>query len=97
MVGTLEARVLPTARKLNAMDAAGLVTPPAVQVTPRSVSAPELQSGDQAAAQSTGKLGAVQESTVAESMVTGSTVTASTVHGRAGGEAAEPEAEDDAA
>jgi DNA recombination protein RmuC len=97
MVGTLEARVLPTARKLNAMDAAGLVTPPAVQVTPRSVSAPELQSGDQAAAQSTGQLGAVQESTVAESMVTGSTVTASTVHGRAGGEAAEPEAEEDAA
>jgi DNA recombination protein RmuC len=47
MVGTLEARVLPTARKLNALDAAGLVTPPAVQVTPRSVSAPELQATDQ--------------------------------------------------
>ena len=43
MVGTLEARVLPTARKLNALDAAGLATPPAVEVTPRSVAAPELQ------------------------------------------------------
>ncbi|MDQ1059508.1 DNA recombination protein RmuC [Arthrobacter globiformis] len=43
MVGTLEARVLPTARKLNALDASGLVTPPAVQVTPRSLAAPELQ------------------------------------------------------
>jgi DNA recombination protein RmuC len=35
--------VLPTARKLNALDASGLVTPPAVQVTPRSLAAPELQ------------------------------------------------------
>jgi len=43
MVGTLEARVLPTARKLNALDAAGLATPAAVDVTPRSVAAPELQ------------------------------------------------------
>jgi DNA recombination protein RmuC len=43
MVGTLEARVLPTARKLNALDAAGLAAPSAVQVTPRAVSAPELQ------------------------------------------------------
>ncbi|WP_314191427.1 DNA recombination protein RmuC [uncultured Arthrobacter sp.] len=43
MVGTLEARVLPTARKLNALDATGLVTPPAVQVTPRAPAAPELQ------------------------------------------------------
>jgi DNA recombination protein RmuC len=60
MVGTLEARVLPTARKLNALDAAGLVTPPAVQVTPRSVSAPELQSRDQA----TGQLGTAHESAV---------------------------------
>ncbi|KRE79765.1 DNA recombination protein RmuC [Arthrobacter sp. Soil763] len=45
LVGTLEARVLPTARKLNAMDAAGLVAPAAVEVTPRSVAAPELQQG----------------------------------------------------
>ncbi|WP_309105887.1 DNA recombination protein RmuC [Arthrobacter sp.] len=43
LVGTLEARVLPTARKLNALDASGLVTPPAVEVTPRSIAAPELQ------------------------------------------------------
>lgn len=43
MVGTLEARVLPTARKLNALDTTGLATPPAVQVTPRSLAAPELQ------------------------------------------------------
>ncbi len=43
MVGTLEARVLPTARKLNALDATGLATPAAVEVTPRSVAAPELQ------------------------------------------------------
>jgi DNA recombination protein RmuC len=46
MVGTLEARVLPTARKLNALEAAGLATPPAVEVTPRAVAAPELQSRD---------------------------------------------------
>ncbi len=45
MVGTLEARVLPTARKLNAMDAAGLATPAAVEAMPRSVAAPELQPG----------------------------------------------------
>lgn len=51
MVGTLEARVLPTARKLNAMDGAGLVTPPSVQVTPRSVSAPELQARNHEAAE----------------------------------------------
>ncbi len=44
MVGTLEARVLPTARKLNALESAGLVTPVSVEVTPRSVAAPELQS-----------------------------------------------------
>ena len=47
MVGTLEARVLPTARKHNALEAAGLVTPPAVEVTPRAVAAPELQSRDE--------------------------------------------------
>jgi DNA recombination protein RmuC len=49
MVGTLEARVLPTARKLNALDAAGLTSPVSVEVTPRSVAAPELQSGHDAA------------------------------------------------
>ena len=48
MVGTLEARVLPTARKLNALDATGLATPAAVEVTPRSVAAPELQPGSAA-------------------------------------------------
>ncbi|MBT2522918.1 DNA recombination protein RmuC [Arthrobacter sp. ISL-28] len=51
MVGTLEARVLPTARKLNALDGAGLVTPSSVQVTPRSISAPELQARDHEAAE----------------------------------------------
>ncbi|MFE4544530.1 DNA recombination protein RmuC [Arthrobacter sp. NPDC056727] len=46
MLGTLEARVLPTARKLNSLDTSSLVTPPAVQVTPRSLAAPELQGTD---------------------------------------------------
>jgi DNA recombination protein RmuC len=45
LVGTLEARVLPTARKLNALDTAGLASPVVVEVTPRSVAAPELQPG----------------------------------------------------
>lgn len=45
LVGTLEARVLPTARKLNALDAASLATPITVEATPRSVAAPELQQG----------------------------------------------------
>ncbi|CAN7432898.1 DNA recombination protein RmuC [Arthrobacter sp. LjRoot78] len=49
MVGTLEARILPTARKLNALEAEGLTTPPAIEVTPRSVAAPELQSEESAA------------------------------------------------
>jgi DNA recombination protein RmuC len=49
LVGTLEARVLPTARKLNALDASGLTTPPAVEVTPRSIAAPELQAEESAA------------------------------------------------
>ncbi|WP_142061497.1 DNA recombination protein RmuC [Pseudarthrobacter sp. B4EP4b] len=49
MVGTLEARVLPTARKLNTLEESGLVTPPVVEVTPRAVAAPELQSEDEAA------------------------------------------------
>ena len=48
MVGTLEARVLPTARRLNALDTAGLASPASVEATPRSVAAPELQSGDDA-------------------------------------------------
>lgn len=42
LVGTLEARVLPTARKLNTMDAEALATPPTVEAAPRSLSAPEL-------------------------------------------------------
>ncbi len=49
MIGTLEARILPTARKLNAMDESGLLTPPALEVTPRSLAAPELQQDDAAA------------------------------------------------
>ncbi len=49
MVGTLEARILPTARKLNALDAEGLTTPAAVEAAPRSVTAPELQPGSRAA------------------------------------------------
>jgi DNA recombination protein RmuC len=49
MVGTLEARVLPTARKLNSLDAAGLATPVSIEATPRSVAAPELQSAHEAA------------------------------------------------
>jgi DNA recombination protein RmuC len=49
MIGTLEARILPTARKLNAMDGSGLLTPAALEVTPRSLAAPELQQDDEAA------------------------------------------------
>ncbi|WP_461171945.1 DNA recombination protein RmuC [Arthrobacter sp. Z1-9] len=49
MVGTLEARVLPTARKLNTLEESGLVTPAVVEVTPRALAAPELQSEDEAA------------------------------------------------
>ncbi|HSU47761.1 MAG TPA: DNA recombination protein RmuC [Arthrobacter sp.] len=49
MVGTLEARVLPTARKLNTLEDSGLVTPPVVEVTPRALVAPELQGDDEAA------------------------------------------------
>ena len=48
MIGTLEARILPTARKLNAMDESGLPRPPALEVTPaRSAPgcSPELQRG----------------------------------------------------
>ncbi|WP_115790493.1 DNA recombination protein RmuC [Arthrobacter silvisoli] len=43
LVGTLEARVLPTARKLNAMDTEGLAVPAAVEVVPRTLAAPELR------------------------------------------------------
>ncbi|MFP5311707.1 MAG: DNA recombination protein RmuC [Actinomycetes bacterium] len=49
MVGTLEARVLPTARKLNSLEESGLITPPIVEATPRALVAPELQGDDQAA------------------------------------------------
>lgn len=42
LIGTLEARVLPTARKLNTMDASGLTAPAPVEVTPRALAAPEL-------------------------------------------------------
>ncbi|MFC4394855.1 DNA recombination protein RmuC [Arthrobacter sedimenti] len=49
MVGTLEARVLPTARKLNSLEESGLTTPSVVEVTPRALAAPELQGDDEAA------------------------------------------------
>jgi DNA recombination protein RmuC len=49
MVGTLEARVLPTARKLNSLEIEGLSTPPAIEVTTRTVAAPELQTEESAA------------------------------------------------
>lgn len=49
MVGTLEARILPTARKLNTLEEAGLATPSLVEATPRALVAPELQGDDEAA------------------------------------------------
>ena len=49
MVGTLEARVLPTARKLNSLEESGLTAPPVVEATPRVLMAPELQGDDEAA------------------------------------------------
>lgn len=49
MVGTLEARVLPTARKLNTLDESGLAGPARVEATPRALSAPELQEDGAAA------------------------------------------------
>ncbi len=49
LVGTLEARVLPTARKLNSMDADGLVSPSAVEAVPRTLAAPELIEDESAA------------------------------------------------
>lgn len=42
LVGTLEARVLPTARKLNAMDPKTLDAPAQVEVAPRGLVAPEF-------------------------------------------------------
>ncbi|WP_285725862.1 DNA recombination protein RmuC [Psychromicrobium xiongbiense] len=44
MVGSLEARVLPAARKLNAVDPDKLAAPSSVEVLPRSLSAPEFAS-----------------------------------------------------
>ena len=49
LVGTLEARVLPTARKLNSMDTDGLLSPSAVEAVPRTLAAPELIEGESAA------------------------------------------------
>ncbi|GAB2725854.1 DNA recombination protein RmuC [Arthrobacter bambusae] len=49
LVGTLEARVLPTARKLNSMETDGLVSPSAVDAVPRALAAPELIEGESAA------------------------------------------------
>ena len=49
LVGTLEARVLPTARKLNSLEDSGLLTPSVVEVAPRALAAPELQGEDEAA------------------------------------------------
>ncbi len=42
LVGTLEARVLPTARKLNTLDPQSLESPVHVEVTPRVLTAPEF-------------------------------------------------------
>lgn len=49
MVGTLEARILPTARKLNSLEESGLVAPALVEATPRGLVAPELQGDGEAA------------------------------------------------
>ncbi|MDJ0317642.1 MULTISPECIES: DNA recombination protein RmuC [Arthrobacter] len=43
LVGTLEARVLPTARKLNALDPKSLESPAQVESTPRILTAPEFE------------------------------------------------------
>lgn len=43
LVGTLEARVLPTARKLNAFDPGTISSPALVDVAPRSLTAPEFE------------------------------------------------------
>ncbi len=42
LVGTLEARVLPTARRLNALDPQTLQSPAQVESTPRTLTAPEF-------------------------------------------------------
>lgn len=42
LVGTLEARVLPTARKLNALDPKSLESPAQVDAVPRILTAPEF-------------------------------------------------------
>lgn len=42
LVGTLEARVLPTARKLNNLDASSLSSPAPIEVSPRILTAPEF-------------------------------------------------------
>lgn len=42
LVGTLEARVLPTARKLNALDPKSLESPAQVEAVPRILTAPEF-------------------------------------------------------
>lgn len=42
LVGTLEARVLPTARKLNTLDVTTLTSPAPVDVSPRGLTAPEF-------------------------------------------------------
>ncbi len=42
LVGTLEARVLPTARKLNALDPKSLESPAPVEAVPRVLTAPEF-------------------------------------------------------
>ena len=46
LVGTLEARVLPTARKLNALDPKTLESPAQVESTPRMLTAPEFHTTD---------------------------------------------------
>ncbi|MET4004453.1 DNA recombination protein RmuC [Arthrobacter sp. UYCu511] len=46
LVGTLEGRVLPTARKLNALDPKTLESPAQVENTPRLLTAPEFNTRD---------------------------------------------------
>ena len=47
LVGTLEARVLPTARRLNALDPQTLQSPAQVESTPRTLTAPEFDAAGQ--------------------------------------------------
>ncbi|MDN5669287.1 MAG: DNA recombination protein RmuC, partial [Renibacterium salmoninarum] len=42
MVGSLEARVLPAARRLNSLDPDSLASPPLLESQPRHLSAPEF-------------------------------------------------------